>query len=254
MDKKVEGFTYTGEQQERNGLIYLRARYYKPEYESFISKDTYKGKKESILSQNRYTYVENNPIKYVDSSGNFAIETYLVYTGIVALAALATPQGQSAIRSGVSAIGYATIEIAGDIRNGFNTLGSLATSKARTSVALPRYTICPTPAIPIVKSLGIIASGYAYGKCQEAAAMVRELKNRNKKGSIITLTWIGGWDKGHVWSDIAGRYVGSLPIHVGVQYNGIAYCNIHIYGLSKQSWINDFHFAGGFKQVHEVKF
>ena len=42
VDKKEEGFSYTGESRERNGLIYLRARYYKPEYESFISKDTYK--------------------------------------------------------------------------------------------------------------------------------------------------------------------------------------------------------------------
>ena len=72
MDARVEGYTYTGEQQEKNGLIYLRARYYKPEYGVFITKDTYKGTTTNILSQNQYTYVENNPIKYVDSSGNAA--------------------------------------------------------------------------------------------------------------------------------------------------------------------------------------
>ncbi len=64
-------FTYTGEQQDENNLIYLRARYYNPEIQTFITKDTYKGTIDSTLSQNQYIYTNNNPVRYVDPSGHF---------------------------------------------------------------------------------------------------------------------------------------------------------------------------------------
>ncbi|NPV44514.1 MAG: RHS repeat-associated core domain-containing protein, partial [Firmicutes bacterium] len=56
-----------------NGLIYLRARYYDPEVGSFISRDSYPGNLMRPLSQNRYIYVENNPINYIDPSGHVII-------------------------------------------------------------------------------------------------------------------------------------------------------------------------------------
>ena len=67
------GFTYNGELKEESGLIYLRARYYKPEYGIFISKDTYKGEVINPLTQNEYIYALNNPNKYIDPSGNISI-------------------------------------------------------------------------------------------------------------------------------------------------------------------------------------
>lgn len=36
----------------------------------FINKDTYEGEINNPLSLNLYTYVENNPLKYHDPSGN----------------------------------------------------------------------------------------------------------------------------------------------------------------------------------------
>jgi RHS repeat-associated protein len=56
-------FGFTGEAHDfYNGLIYLRARYYDPEVGSFISRDSYLGNLMRPLSQNRYIYVENNPM------------------------------------------------------------------------------------------------------------------------------------------------------------------------------------------------
>ncbi|MBP3507609.1 MAG: hypothetical protein J6K43_14570, partial [Lachnospiraceae bacterium] len=46
------------------------ARYYNAESGSFISKDSYAGNIRSILSANRYTYGENNPLGYADPSGH----------------------------------------------------------------------------------------------------------------------------------------------------------------------------------------
>lgn len=64
-------FRYSGEYwDETTQLQYLRARWYDPNTGRFISKDTYEGSLESPLSQNLYTYVENNPLTHVDPSGH----------------------------------------------------------------------------------------------------------------------------------------------------------------------------------------
>ncbi|MBQ4900934.1 RHS repeat-associated core domain-containing protein [Paenibacillus sp. Marseille-P2973] len=66
-------FTYTGEYyDEESGLYYLRARYYDPVDARFISEDTYEGTLNNPLSLNLYTYVENNPLKYIDPTGHFS--------------------------------------------------------------------------------------------------------------------------------------------------------------------------------------
>lgn len=63
-------FKYSGEfYDEETGLYYLRARYYDPSMGRFINKDTYEGELTNPLSLNLYTYVENNPLIYIDPSG-----------------------------------------------------------------------------------------------------------------------------------------------------------------------------------------
>jgi len=47
----------------------LRARYYDPQTGSFLSEDSYAGDQMEPLSQNRYTYAENNPVNQEDPSG-----------------------------------------------------------------------------------------------------------------------------------------------------------------------------------------
>nr|WP_269745645.1 RHS repeat-associated core domain-containing protein [Brevibacillus borstelensis] len=73
---KTEGmsnpFTYSGEILDgETGFYYLRARYYDPTVGRFISEDTYKGQVDNPLSLNRYTYVENNPLRYKDPTGHW---------------------------------------------------------------------------------------------------------------------------------------------------------------------------------------
>ncbi|KQN96006.1 RHS repeat-associated core domain-containing protein [Paenibacillus sp. Leaf72] len=61
---------YSGEFYDAEvGLYYLRARYYDPYVGRFISEDTYKGRANEPLSLNRYTYVLNNPLIYLDPTG-----------------------------------------------------------------------------------------------------------------------------------------------------------------------------------------
>jgi len=69
-------FKYAGEvYDEETGLYYLKARYYDPALGRFINEDSYEGQVNNPLSLNVYAYGYNNPIGYIDSSGNIPVET-----------------------------------------------------------------------------------------------------------------------------------------------------------------------------------
>ena len=64
-------FAYNGEQYTpQTGLQYLRARHYDPQLGAFTTRDTYLGDLKTPISQNRYTYAHNNPVRYADPSGH----------------------------------------------------------------------------------------------------------------------------------------------------------------------------------------
>ncbi|MHB9095188.1 MAG: RHS repeat-associated core domain-containing protein [Eubacteriales bacterium] len=63
-------FGYTGELwDEEDDLLYLRSRYYQPETGRFLSRDVFPGYAANPLSMNKYAYVENNPVNYIDPLG-----------------------------------------------------------------------------------------------------------------------------------------------------------------------------------------
>ena len=75
VSENFTGFGFNGEEQnQRTGLQYLRTRYYDSQTGSFISMDTYEGDMTSPISQNRYTYAENDPIGNFDPSGHFTVK------------------------------------------------------------------------------------------------------------------------------------------------------------------------------------
>ncbi|OMD34714.1 hypothetical protein BSK56_33475, partial [Paenibacillus borealis] len=71
-------FKYAGEIYDaETGLYYLRARYYDPSIGRFLNEDTVEGQIDNPLSQNLYTYVSNNPLRYIDPSGHDLMEVYI---------------------------------------------------------------------------------------------------------------------------------------------------------------------------------
>jgi len=69
-DTSDTNYTYTNQEWDTESeLYYYNARYYNPALGRFISRDTVLGQDGDILSRNLYIYVKNNPLKYVDPSG-----------------------------------------------------------------------------------------------------------------------------------------------------------------------------------------
>ena len=65
-----ERFSFTDrEQDQESGLIYMNARYYDPKIGRFITPDPLLGNITSPRSTNRFTYVLNNPVRFVDQTG-----------------------------------------------------------------------------------------------------------------------------------------------------------------------------------------
>ena len=65
-------YRYAGYQyDEETGLHYLIARYYHPEHGVFLSLDPDPGDDDDILTQNGYTYANNNPVMLVDPDGHW---------------------------------------------------------------------------------------------------------------------------------------------------------------------------------------
>ena len=68
--KATSGFGYNGKYYNAaSGMIYLRARFYAPEMNRFSQKDILRGSILQPVSLNRYLYVQNDPVNFVDPSG-----------------------------------------------------------------------------------------------------------------------------------------------------------------------------------------
>ncbi len=65
------GVKYTGQWSEAVGLYWNHARYYDPALGRFVSQDPVLGSLSKPETQDRYAYVANNPLKYVDPNGRF---------------------------------------------------------------------------------------------------------------------------------------------------------------------------------------
>jgi RHS repeat-associated protein len=62
---------YTGHQYDvETGLVYARARYYDADYGRFLPRDSVEGALVSAPTLHRFAYVQGNPLRYSDPSGN----------------------------------------------------------------------------------------------------------------------------------------------------------------------------------------
>jgi RHS repeat-associated protein len=130
MDKK-----FTGQRLDGTGLYYYNARYYDPIIGRFISPDGTGQNLNEPQTLNRYSYVQNNPLKYTDPTGHFALRSFLrtalivavvvvVVAVVVAAAIIAAPIVATAVASAATMIGATTV-----------ASGALAAAAAATPIA-----------------------------------------------------------------------------------------------------------------------
>ena len=73
---------YAGEYYDDElDMIYLRARYYNPQIGRFTSLDIEEGEISNPLDMNRYVYCRNNPIKYIDPTGESLVIAGIAISG-----------------------------------------------------------------------------------------------------------------------------------------------------------------------------
>jgi len=75
-------FLYSGEQTDKTGLQYLRARYYDPRSGRFNRMDPFAGNIQDPLSLHKYLYANANPILLIDPSGMFGLAGFAAGFGI----------------------------------------------------------------------------------------------------------------------------------------------------------------------------
>jgi RHS repeat-associated protein len=72
----ITKFKYTGQEEDKeSGLLYYKARYYDPALGRFLQADSIV-MPESLYGMNRYMYVDGNPVKWKDPSGNTKRENF----------------------------------------------------------------------------------------------------------------------------------------------------------------------------------
>ncbi len=65
-------YKFTGQEEDgESNLYYYHARYYDPEIGRFIQPDSFVQEPYDPQTLNRYAYCRNNPVKFIDPSGNF---------------------------------------------------------------------------------------------------------------------------------------------------------------------------------------
>ena len=80
--ERVDFYGYNAESYNPNtGLEYLRARYYNASKGRFFQEDTYLGNLTDPLTLNRYAYVKNSPLNYIDPSGHWGSSYAASYQG-----------------------------------------------------------------------------------------------------------------------------------------------------------------------------
>lgn len=72
-----EKYSFTGKEKDKlTDIYYFEARYYNPEFKHFTQADTVSLNLYDPQDLNRYAYVRNNPLRFVDPTGHEKIKAY----------------------------------------------------------------------------------------------------------------------------------------------------------------------------------
>ncbi len=125
--EQVSGFGYNGEYYNAvTGMVYLRARFYEPAMNRFSQKDIVRGSITAPNSLNRYTYVQNDPVNFIDPSGQSLKSAWnSVKTGV--------QNAVSAVKTTVSKVTTVVKNTASKVVNTVKSAASTVTNAAKSA-------------------------------------------------------------------------------------------------------------------------
>jgi len=283
----VSNATYSGEYLDlSSGNYYLRARYYNPAIGRFLTEDSMRSTSRTMqsgqnivdpLSLNLYAYCWNNPIRYIDPTGNHpavgileqiayspagqqiiqqlqiwadqagvAIETFILNNPslvqqLVDLAGTVGPAVYDYFASG---------QVGRDLTSAKDWIVDKA-SGAYNSVKNWFGGGSSSPGGPdwnsinkAIKEIENITAKYGNLKCTDTA---NDIKNYLTKNSLngVKIELKDPFERG-IWSNTYNGVVSQNGYHVGTYFNGLVYDNIHKTGIPLEQWYKDFSGIGQF--------
>lgn len=115
-------YKFTGKELDNTGLYFYGARYYDPELGRFITADSIVQAPYDPQSLNRYAYCRNNPINYIDPTGNFWFIPFIIAAVKGAIIGAAIGAAVAAATGGNIWQGMLTGAISGAIFGGIGSL------------------------------------------------------------------------------------------------------------------------------------
>ena len=206
---------FTGQRLDGTGLYYYNARYYDPTIGRFVSPDSVGQKLSSPQTLNRYSYVQNNPLKYTDPTGHFALKSFLktalkvaavvaVVAVVVAAAIIAAPVVLGAISTAATMVAASTSVAAVSTAATAVSTTFFAASMAAAPVAAAVAAIPVLgPVATAVASVGLAITG--LGGSQAISDAQQQLNPPGALGNWNTTTFEEG-DTIQRVGDTAGHY------------------------------------------------
>ena len=221
---------------EETGLYYLRSRYYNPEWGRFINADTLLGEVGALGSHNAFAYCVGNPTRLIDIDGESATDVILSNSQTITNLDGPYPIADL-VFVGLLACAWFYDCLRGNPAT--NSTAASSSSSARTQ---------QNSSLTAEGELKGVASRYGNLQCVQAKnAMLQYLMSQNLHGSVIELRFPPY--PGFVYSNMYNKQISENGYHVGIEYKGIVYCNVHPTGLPEQAWINDFEAGFGAKPI-----
>ena len=222
---RYRGYVY----DEETELYYLRSRYYDPTVGRFINADKVLGLISKTKRHNVYTYCYGSPSCFHDKNGTSAVDALMQHSQQIMN--LDGPYPFADVLFAILFIGASAYD------EYIGTKSSRTTSSHLP--ASPSNELSSAAAKTVAENLGSIAGKYGNLQCVDAkSAMVEYLLSQNLHGTIIELQF--ETYPGYVYSNSCSAIISENGFHVGIEYEGIVYCNVHPEGMVESLWISDF--------------
>jgi RHS repeat-associated protein len=202
---REETMKFTGHERDFNGgtvasnttyLDYMHARYYNPNLERFLSLDANVDMEKNLPEPqrwNRYAYVTNNPLKYLDPNGEERLQAYHFPRELGGL----PPQTQGQIAVGTFKLAAMTAgalfggeilpALGNSLREAGGTLLSWALGNLNGARQVADATLSP-PGSSALPSVTSAISGDFERVLSTKAGAVTVLADASSKGSVLTLS------------------------------------------------------------------